>query len=108
MSLRPNIPLRKSINEWTETNHCTTIYNAKEKLDSGLEEKKLDALKSLAELCELSHMTKDWIAQEGLVEQIVKTLNDRSLNVKKQSLLTLLALVKRNDSNKVRKLFLQP
>lgn len=106
MSLRPNIPLRKSINEWTETKYCTTIYKAKEDLDSGLEGKKLDALKSLMELCELSHMTKDWIAHEGLVEQIVRTLNDHSLDVKEQSLLTLLALVKRNDSNKVCKLFL--
>lgn len=100
-SLRPNIPLRNSIDEWAEINYCNTIQKAKRDLRFEDETKQIDALQSLLELCEKSHMTKDWIASEGLVEAVVEKIHLHSHELKKQGLLTLDGLIKNNDDNKV-------
>ncbi|KAH9288688.1 hypothetical protein KI387_032805, partial [Taxus chinensis] len=101
ISLRPNIPLKQSIEEWVERNYCLKIKAAKPKLQSSDEVKEKDALKQMQQLCEAKQINKDWIAIEGLIPPIVQVLvSSHSRDVKKAALSTLKALVTDHTENK--------
>lgn len=101
LTLRPNIPLKQSIEEWVERNYCLKIKAAKRKLQSEDEMKYKDALDQMQQLCEEKPMNKDWIAIEGLIPTIVQVLaKSHSRDVKRRTLSTLKALVTGHSQNK--------
>lgn len=99
--LRPNGPLKKSIEEWRERNYCYSIRNARTALQSGNESQQLMALDSLRQLCRDDSRTRDWIVSEGLMVDIVTSLKSPGRDVKKGCLATLSALIQDHDENKV-------
>lgn len=106
LSVRSNIPLRQSIEEWVERNYCISIRHAKRMLQAKNETKQKEALEELQQLCQQNDVNKDWIAAEDLLEDVVETLKSQSQEVKREALSTLFALVKGNTSNKVRALLM--
>lgn len=101
MTLRPNIPVRQSIEEWQERNYCIGILRAKSLLKSGNENRQIEALEDIAQLRHKSKANKDWIVREGLVGDMVDVLKSSSRDVKKRVLSALHVLVKDNAVNKV-------
>ncbi|BBN00147.1 vacuolar protein 8 [Marchantia polymorpha subsp. ruderalis] len=99
MTLRPNIPVRQSIEEWQERNYCIGILRAKSMLQSESEGEQKAALDELIELCQKNRTNKDWIVQEGLLVDIVKALKSSNRDIKRGSLAALLALVQKNKPN---------
>ncbi|XP_057817724.2 U-box domain-containing protein 43 [Cryptomeria japonica] len=100
-TLRPNIPLKQSIEEWVELNYCLKIKAAKPKLQSRVEAKEKDALKQMQQLCEEKSINKDWIAIEGLIPLMVQVLiKSHSRDVKRAALSTLKTLVIDHTENK--------
>lgn len=102
-TLRPNIPVKQSIEEWVERNYCLKIKAAKRKLQSEDEMKHKDALDQMQQLCEEKPLNKDWIAIEGLIPNIVQLLaKSHKSDVKRRTLSTLEALVTGHSQNKER------
>uniref|UniRef100_A0A0D6R3I9 RING-type E3 ubiquitin transferase n=1 Tax=Araucaria cunninghamii TaxID=56994 RepID=A0A0D6R3I9_ARACU len=100
-TLRPNIPIKQSIEEWVERNYCLKIKAAMSKLQSGEETKEKDAFKQMQQLCEEKPINKDWIAIEGLIPPMVQVLaKSHSRDVKRGALSTLKALVSDHAKNK--------
>lgn len=101
LTLRPNLPLKQSIEEWVERNYCLKIKAAKRKLQSEDEMKHTDALAQMQKLCEEQPINKDWIAIEGLIPNAVQVLaKSHSRDVKRSALSTLKALVTGHAQNK--------
>lgn len=101
LTLRPNLPLKQSIEEWVERNYCLKIKAAKRKLQSEDEMKHTDALAQMQKLCEEKPINKDWIAIEGLIPNAVQVLaKSHSRDVKRSALSTLKALVTGHAQNK--------
>eukprot|EP00252_Welwitschia_mirabilis_P028107 TRINITY_DN9991_c0_g1_i1.p1 TRINITY_DN9991_c0_g1~~TRINITY_DN9991_c0_g1_i1.p1 ORF type:complete len:870 (+),score=209.23 TRINITY_DN9991_c0_g1_i1:1026-3635(+) len=101
LTLRPNIPIKQSIEEWIERNYCLKIKASKAKLLSGDEERQSDVLIRLQQLCEEKSINKDWIAIEGLIPTIIDVLaRTHNKDTKRVALLTLKALVTDNSQNK--------
>lgn len=101
LTLRPNLPLKQSIEEWVERNYCLKIKAAKRKLQSEDEMKHTDALAQIQKLCEEKPINKDWIAIEGLIPNAVQVLaKSHSRDVKRSALSTLKALVTGHAQNK--------
>jgi hypothetical protein len=100
-TLRPNVPLKQSIEEWVERNYCLKIKAAKRKLQSEDEMKQKDALDQMQQLCEEKPMNKDWIAIEGLILNTVQVLaKSHNRDVKRRALSTLKVLVTGHAQNK--------
>ncbi|CAL9144874.1 unnamed protein product [Musa hybrid cultivar] len=100
-SLRSNIGLRQSIEEWRELNYCLKIRSAKGKLQSGDDSACANALDQLQEVIKENPICKDWIALEGLIDIILLTVpssHDRDL--KKKALATLTVIVEGHAKNK--------
>lgn len=101
LTLRPNLPLKQSIEEWVERNYCLKIKAAKRKLQSEDEMKHTDALAQMQKLCEEEPINRDWIAIEGLIPNAVQVLaKSHSRDVKRSALSTLKALVTGHAQNK--------
>ncbi|KAK3190178.1 hypothetical protein Dsin_029739 [Dipteronia sinensis] len=75
-SLRSNLPLRKSIQEWRELNHCLKIRCCREKLFSGEDASVDESLSQMQDLMRESSVNKDWISIGGLTDTIVSILGD--------------------------------
>ncbi|RZS21793.1 hypothetical protein BHM03_00054474 [Ensete ventricosum] len=73
-SLRSNIGLRQSIEEWRELNYCLKIRSAKGKLQSGDDSACDNALDQLQEVIKENPICKDWITLEGLIDIILLTV----------------------------------
>ncbi|RWV95803.1 hypothetical protein GW17_00041537 [Ensete ventricosum] len=101
-SLRSNIGLRQSIEEWRELNYCLKIRSAKGKLQSGDDSACDNALDQLQEVIKENPICKDWITLEGLIDIILLTVpssHDRDL--KKKALATLTVIIEGHAKNKV-------
>nr|XP_048333286.1 U-box domain-containing protein 43-like isoform X2 [Ziziphus jujuba var. spinosa] len=100
-SLRPNLPLRQSIEEWRERNNCLMIRSSKVKLLSGVDESVEEALNQMQHLMRESSINKDWIAIEGLNDIIVSILGtSHNRHVKRKILITLKEFLEGHARNK--------
>lgn len=100
-SLRSNLPLRLSIQEWRELNYCLKIRCCREKLvaGAGFED---EALSQMRELMLESSVNKDWISISGLTDVISSILgSSRDRDVKRKILVTIKQLVQGHARNKV-------
>lgn len=100
-SLRSNLPLRKSIEEWRELNYCLKIRSSRVKLTSRVDASIVEALSQIQELIREDSINKDWISVEGLPHIIVSILGDsHNKDVKWKILITLKGFVEGHTRNK--------
>ncbi|XP_073100437.1 U-box domain-containing protein 44 isoform X2 [Elaeis guineensis] len=103
VTLRSNIGLRQSIEEWRELNYCLKIRSAKGKLQSGNYSLFADAFDLLQEVIHENPISKDWIAIEGLIDTIVLMVrSSHNKDLKRQALVTLTAIIGGHSRNKNR------
>lgn len=102
-SLRSNLPLRQSIEEWRELNYCLKIRCSKAKLLSGIDSSVEEALSQMQDLMKESSINKDWISVGGLTDIIISILgSSRNRDVKRKILITLKDVVEGHARNKVK------
>lgn len=100
-SLRSNLPLRKSIEEWRELNYCLTIRSSKAKLLSGEDLSVEEALSQMQYLIRENSINKDWISVGGLTDIILSILgSSHNKDVKRNILITLRDIIKGHVRNK--------
>ncbi|KAL5852847.1 hypothetical protein ACOSQ3_007965 [Xanthoceras sorbifolium] len=100
-TLRSNLPLRQSIQEWRELNYCLKIRCCREKLLSGVDSSEDEALSQMQDLMRESSINKDWISIGGLTDIIVSILGtSHNKYVKRKILVTLKQLVEGHARNK--------
>ncbi|PKU68123.1 U-box domain-containing protein 13 [Dendrobium catenatum] len=92
-TLRPNISVRQSIQQWREQNYFLKIRRAKEILQSGNSAAYDDAFCEITKVIKENLVTKYWIAMEGLIDIIVLLVGTLDGNLKSRSLQTLLDIV---------------
>lgn len=102
LDLKPNVILKRSINEWKERNIVIQLTTMGPKLNSEDEEVVFATLDELYRLCEAKSTHRHWIAAEGLVPVLVNLLKSSKSSVRKRTLATLTMLVKDNLDNKGR------
>ncbi|RWR86599.1 U-box domain-containing protein 44-like protein isoform X1 [Cinnamomum micranthum f. kanehirae] len=100
--LRPNVILRKSIEEWKERNTMITICSLKVKLCSGEEQEVLPCLKQLQDLCEERDLHREWVALENYIPILVGFLRRGNPETKSRALAILHLLAMDSDDNKER------
>lgn len=101
-TLRPNLGLRQSIEEWREINYCLKIRSSKEKLLSGIDISVEAALRQMQDLLRENSVNKDWITIGGLTAIIVSILGScHNRDVKRHILITLKDVVEGHSRNKV-------
>ncbi|XP_020595882.1 U-box domain-containing protein 43-like [Phalaenopsis equestris] len=100
ITLRPNISVRQSIQQWREQNYFLKIRRAKEILLSDNYAAYDDALSEITKVIKENVITKYWIAMEGLINIIVLLVQNLDGNLKSRSLQTLLDIVERHSPNK--------
>ncbi|KAL5988804.1 hypothetical protein ACLOJK_026906 [Asimina triloba] len=93
LTLRPNVCLRQSIEEWRELNYCLKIRSAKGKLLSQADSDAIEALKQLQELIRENPINKDWITIEGIILNIVSLIGTSHNEEVKRTVLTTLKVV---------------
>ncbi|KAM7255776.1 hypothetical protein ACFE04_011517 [Oxalis oulophora] len=100
-SLRPNYPLRQSIDEWRELNYCLQIRSSREKLLSGVDESVEMALRQMQDLVKENSINKNWISVGGLTDIVIVILgNTHNKDIKRKILITLKDLVEGHTRNK--------
>lgn len=99
--LRPNITLRKSIEEWKDRNTMITIGSMKAKLGSCEEHEVLSCLKQLQGLCEERDLHREWVALENYIPVLVSFLRGRNPEIRRHALTILRLLAMDSDDNKV-------
>ncbi|KAL3727116.1 hypothetical protein ACJRO7_031940 [Eucalyptus globulus] len=100
-SLRSNLPLRQSIEEWRELNYCLRIRCCKSNMSSGSDELVKEALCQIQELVREDSVNKDWIFIGGLTDIIVSILgNSHNKDVKRKILITLKEVVEGHAKSK--------
>ncbi|MBA0685001.1 hypothetical protein Goari_026546 [Gossypium aridum] len=100
-SLRSNLPLRQSIEEWRELNYCLKIRACQAKLSSGVDLKVEEALNQMQELIRENSINKDWISIGGLTDKIISILgSSHNREVRKKILITLKDMVEGHARNK--------
>ncbi|XP_077239649.1 U-box domain-containing protein 43-like [Tasmannia lanceolata] len=101
LTLRPNVCLRQSIEEWRELNYCLQIRSSKGKLLSGIDSASEEALSLMQELIKENSINKDWIAIEGIISIIVSLLGtSHNKEFKRRALITLRTIVEGHSRNK--------
>ncbi|OMO95612.1 Armadillo [Corchorus olitorius] len=100
ISLRSNLPLRQSIEEWRELNYCLKIRACKSKLSFGVDSSVLEALNQMQDLIRENSINKDWVSIGGLTDTIISILGSSHKDVKKKILVTLKDLVEGHARNK--------
>lgn len=103
-SLRSNIPLRQSIEEWRELNYCLLIRSIRENLSLNSDLK--ESLSQMQALIAENSINKDWISIGEVTDTVISILgksNDRE--VKMKILITLKDVVEGHARNKVNMLF---
>lgn len=102
-TLRSNIGLRQSIEEWRELNYCLKIRSAKGKLQSSKDPLFANAFDLLQEVISENAMNKDWIAIEGLIDIIMPMAgSSHDKDLRRQALVTLTAIIEGHSRNKVK------
>ncbi|GAU35193.1 hypothetical protein TSUD_31230 [Trifolium subterraneum] len=99
ISLRSNIPLRQSIEEWRELNYCLQIRSIRENLllNSDLQE----SLSQMQALIAENSINKDWISIGELTDIVISILgNSNNREVKMKILITLKDAVEGHARNK--------
>lgn len=100
-SLRSNLPLRQSIEEWRELNYCLKIRVCKAKLLSDSDSSMEEALSLMQDLMGENSINKDWISVGGLTDIIISVLgSSHNKEVKKKILITLKDIVEGHTRNK--------
>ncbi|KAH1089331.1 hypothetical protein J1N35_016588 [Gossypium stocksii] len=100
-SLRSNLPLRQSIEEWRELNYCLKIRACQAKLSSGVDLKVGEALNQMQELIRENSINKDWISIGGLTDRIISILgSSHNREVRKKILITMKDMVEGHARNK--------
>lgn len=102
LNLKPNLILKRSIDEWKERNIVSQLTSMATKLTSEDEEIVAAALLELYWLCEERTLHRHWVAAEGLIPVLVNLLKSSKSNIRKKALATLNLLVKDNIHNKIR------
>ncbi|KAJ8626394.1 hypothetical protein MRB53_019701 [Persea americana] len=100
--LRPNITLRKSIEEWKDRNTMITIGSMKAKLSSSDEQEVLSCLGQLQDLCEERDLHREWVALENYIPVLVSFLSGSNSQMRSRALVILRLLAMDNDDNKER------
>ncbi|XP_077248495.1 U-box domain-containing protein 44-like isoform X2 [Tasmannia lanceolata] len=100
--LRPNITLRKSIEEWKDRNTMIVIASMKSKLSSGDEEEVLQCLIQLQELCEESDSHREWVVLENYISILVGFLGRSNSLIRNRVLSIFCILAKDSDDVKER------
>lgn len=98
-SLRSNIPLRQSIEEWRELNYCLLIRSIRENLSLNSDLK--ESLSQMQALIAENSINKDWISIGEVTDTVISILgksNDRE--VKMKILITLKDVVEGHARNK--------
>ncbi|XP_019709694.1 U-box domain-containing protein 44 isoform X2 [Elaeis guineensis] len=98
--LRPNITLRKSIEEWKERNTIIIISSIKSTLGSGDEKEVLESLSQLQELCEEKESNRECLILENYLPILVGLLRRSNSMMRNRALSILRLLVKDNDDHK--------
>ncbi|XWS08895.1 hypothetical protein CRYUN_Cryun40dG0039700 [Craigia yunnanensis] len=100
-SLRSNLPLRQSIEEWRELNYCLKIRACEAKLSSRVDSSVEEALNQMQDLIRENSINKDWISIGGLTDSIISILgSSHNREVKKRILITLKDMVEGHARNK--------
>lgn len=101
-SLRSNVRLRQSIEEWRELNYCLRIRSCKAMLLSGSDPLEEVALAHMRDLMREGSINRDWVSIGGLIDIAIDILgNSRNRDVKRQALVTLRDAVEGHARNKV-------
>lgn len=100
--LRPNIILRRSIEEWKDRNTMVTIASLRPNLDSDEEQTVLYALDELLRLSEEKEKHRQWIGSEGYICILVGLLGQNKPLIRNRTLALLCSLIKDNSHNRVR------
>ncbi|KAK7278386.1 hypothetical protein RJT34_23414 [Clitoria ternatea] len=98
-TLRSNIPLRQSIEEWRERNYCLVIRSIRENLLSNCDPQ--ESLSQMQALIKENSINKDWISIGELTDIVISILgssDDREVKVK--ILITLKDAVEGHARNK--------
>lgn len=99
--LRPNITLRKSIEEWKERNSIIIISSMKSKLSLD-DEVVLRSLAQLQELCEENFSNRECVVMEDYLPILVGLLGRNNSQIRNHTLYILRLLVEDSDDNRVR------
>lgn len=99
--LRPNVTLRKSIEEWKDRNTLIMIAQMKTKLCSGNEQEEIQCLSYLGQLCEEKELHREWVALENYIPILVGFLGRHNQEIRQHALAILCILAKDHDANKV-------
>lgn len=101
-SLRPNLRLRQSIEEWRELNYCLQIRSCRAKLLSEASTSE-QALSQMQDLMMENSVNKDWISIGGLLDIMIDVLEgSHNKNVRRKVLTTLKDAVEGHTRNKVK------
>lgn len=101
-TLRSNVRLRQSIEEWRELNYCLRIRASKAKLLASADSSVEEALNQMQDLMRENSINKDWISIGGLTDIIISILGtSHNKDEKRKILVTLKDLVKGHVRNKV-------
>ncbi|OIW07764.1 hypothetical protein TanjilG_12890 [Lupinus angustifolius] len=100
-TLRSNIPLRQSIEEWRELNYCLEIRSIRENLLSNSDLYVEESLNQIQALTAENSINKDWISIGGLTDIIIYILGiSDNRDVKMNILITLKDAVEGHVRNK--------
>lgn len=103
VSLRSNLLLRQSIEEWRELNYCLNIRSSEAKLSSDVDSSVEEALSQMQYLLGESSINKDWVSIGGLTDRVINILgSSHNRDVKRKILITLKDIVEGHARNKVR------
>ncbi|XP_015940595.1 U-box domain-containing protein 43 [Arachis duranensis] len=98
-TLRSNIPLRQSIEEWRELNYCLVIRSIKENLITNYDVH--ESLSLIQALMRENSINKDWISIGGVTDVVISILgNSNYKEAKLKILITLKDVVEGHARNK--------
>ncbi|KAF2301519.1 hypothetical protein GH714_025411 [Hevea brasiliensis] len=101
ITLRSNLPLRQSIEEWRELNYCLRVRACKAKLLSHVDSSVEDALSQMQDLMRENSINKDWVSIGGLTDIIISILgSSHNKDVKRKILVTLKDIAEGHAKNK--------
>lgn len=98
--LRPNVTLRRSIEEWKERNNLVIIVSIKQKLRSNEDQEVLQSLGKLQDLIAEREMHQEWVMLEDYVPVLTGLLGAKNREIRIHTLSVLCILAKGSDHNK--------
>eukprot|EP00250_Pteridium_aquilinum_P024374 c28987_g1_i1 orf=192-3179(+) len=100
LTLRPNIQIQKTIEEWVEHNNRVRVRKAGKRLEADDVIIIKEALEDLSHLCNEIPKARHWIEEDKLTAQIVLLLKHENKEVKRKSLSALQIIVTGNEKSK--------